>query len=59
MSHTDLDKMVYLAYRHIFKDNLAKLRKRNKIRIVVEKRKDHVNDEQFTDSMDAEKTCRI
>jgi hypothetical protein len=59
MSHTDIDKkMVYLAYRDIFKDKLAKLRKRNKIRNVVEKHKDHAR-KQFTDSIDAEKTCRI
>jgi hypothetical protein len=43
MSDIDLDKgMVYLAYRDIFKDKLAKLRKRNKIRNVVEKHKDHI-----------------
>ena len=38
MSDSDLDKkMVYLAYRDIFKDKLAKLRKRSKVRNVVEK----------------------
>jgi hypothetical protein len=60
MSESDLDKkMVYLAYRDIFKDNLAKLRKRNKVRNVVEKHKDHLHHKQLVDSMDAEKTCRI
>lgn len=38
MLYSDLDKeMVYLAYRDIFKDKLAKLRKRNKVRNIVEK----------------------
>ena len=60
MSDTNLDReRVYVAYRAIFKDKLAKLRKRNKIRNVVEKYKDHVHHKQLTDSMDAEKTCRI
>jgi hypothetical protein len=60
MSDSDLDKkMVYLAYRDIFKDKLAKLRKRNKVRNVVEKHKDHLHHKQLADSMDLEKTCRI
>ncbi|KFY82833.1 hypothetical protein V498_08439 [Pseudogymnoascus sp. VKM F-4517 (FW-2822)] len=60
MSDSDLDKkMVYLAYRDIFKDKLAKLRKRNKVRNVVEKHKDHLHHKQVADSMDLEKTCRI
>ena len=43
MSDSDLDKeMVYLAYRNIFKDKLAKLRKRSEVRNVVEKHKDHL-----------------
>jgi hypothetical protein len=59
-SHSDLDKqMVYLAYRDIFKDTLAKLRKRKKVRNVVEKHKDHLHHKQLADSMDSEKTCRI
>jgi len=52
-------KMVYLAYRDIFKDRLAKLRKRSKVRSVVEKHKDHLHHRQLADSMDSEKTCRI
>jgi hypothetical protein len=60
MSDPDLDKkMVYLAYRDIFKNKLAKLRKRNKVHNVVEKHKDHVHHKQFADSMDSEKACRI
>jgi hypothetical protein len=60
MSDSDLDKkMVYLAYRDIFKDKLAKLRKRGKVRNVVEKHKDHLHHKQLADSMDSEKTCRI
>ncbi|KAF4631565.1 hypothetical protein G7Y89_g6566 [Cudoniella acicularis] len=60
MSDTYLDKeRVYVAYRDIFKGKLAKLRKRNKIRNVVEKHKDHFHHKQLTDSMDADKTCRI
>ena len=60
MSDSDLDKkIVYLAYRDIFKDKLAKLRKRNKVRNVVEKHKDHLHHKQLADSMDSEKTCRI
>ncbi|CZR68383.1 uncharacterized protein PAC_18282 [Phialocephala subalpina] len=57
MSDTDLDKeRVYVVYRELFKDTLAKLRKGSKFRNVVEKHKDHVH---LTDSMDTEKTCRI
>jgi hypothetical protein len=52
-------KMVYLAYRDIFKDKLAKLRKREKVRNVVEKHKDHLHHKQLADSVDSEKTCRI
>ncbi len=60
MPDSDLDKkMVYLAYRDIFKDKLAKLRKRSKVRNVVEKHKDHLHHKQLADSMDSEKTCRI
>jgi hypothetical protein len=60
MSDSDFDKkMVYLAYRDIFKDKLAKLRKRNKVRNVVEKHEGHLHHKQLTDSMDSEKTCRI
>ncbi|OBT45139.1 hypothetical protein VE00_04296 [Pseudogymnoascus sp. WSF 3629] len=60
MSDSDLDKkVVYLAYRDYFKDKLAKLRKRNKVRNVVEKYKDHLHHKQLADSMDSEKTCRI
>jgi len=60
MSDSDFDKeMVYLAYRDIFKDKLAKLRKRGKVRSVVEKHKDHLHHKQLADSMDSEKTCRI
>ncbi|RDL39422.1 uncharacterized protein BP5553_03762 [Venustampulla echinocandica] len=60
MSDTDLDKrIVYLAYRDIFKDKLAKLRKRSKIRKVVEKHKDHLYYEQSAVSVDTRKTCRI
>ena len=60
MSVSDLDKkMVYLAYRDIFKDKLAKLRKRKKVRNVVEKHKGHLHHKQLTDLMDSEKTYRI
>jgi hypothetical protein len=59
MSNTDLDKRMVLAYRGIFKGKLAKLRKRNKVRDVVEQHKDHFHHKQLTDSMDTEKTCRI
>ena len=61
MSGSDhLDKqMVYLAYRDIFKDGLAKLRRPNKVRNVVEKHKDHLHHKQLADSMDSEKTYRI
>ena len=60
MLDSDLDKkMVYLAYCDIFKDQLAKLRKRNKVRNVVEKHKDYLHYKQLADSMDSEKTCRI
>jgi len=59
-SDPDLDKqMVYLAYRDIFKDTLAKLRKRKKVRNVVEKHKDHLHHKQLADSMDLEKICKI
>lgn len=60
MSDTDLDqKMVYLAYRDVFKDRLAKLRKPKKVRNVVEKHKHHFHHKQLADSMDSDKTCRI
>ncbi|KAH7386604.1 hypothetical protein BKA64DRAFT_147182 [Cadophora sp. MPI-SDFR-AT-0126] len=60
MSDSDLDKkLVYLAYRDIFKDKLAKLRKRNKIRNVMEKHEDHLYHTQLAGSMDSEKLCRI
>ncbi|KAH6675970.1 hypothetical protein B0J14DRAFT_561664 [Halenospora varia] len=60
MSDTDLDKeRVYVAYREIFKDTLAKLRKRSKIRNVVEKPKYHIHHKKLTDSIDTDKTCRI
>ncbi|XMA13706.1 hypothetical protein WAI453_006497 [Rhynchosporium graminicola] len=65
MSDSDLEmKMVYLAYRDIFKDKLvkdklAKLRKRSKVRSVVEKHKDHLHHKQFADSTDLNKICRI
>ncbi|KAF7866868.1 hypothetical protein EAF04_005709 [Stromatinia cepivora] len=60
MSDSDLDKkMVYLAYRDIFRDKLAKLRKRNKVRNVAEKHKGHLHHKQLADSMDSEKTCRM
>jgi hypothetical protein len=60
MSDSDLDKkMVYLAYRDIFKDKLAKLRKRSKVRNVVEKHKDHLHHKQLADSTDSKKICKI
>ena len=60
MSDSDLNKeIVYLAYRDIFKDNLVKLRKRGKVRKVVEKHKDHLYYKQLADLIDSEKTCRI
>jgi len=60
MSDSDLDKqMVYLAYRDIFKDQLAKLRKRRKIRNIMEKHKDQLYYKQLADLMDLEKACRI
>jgi len=60
MSDSDLDKeTVYLAYRDIFKGNLAKLRKRAKVRNVVEKHKDHLHHKQLADSVDSEKVCNI
>ena len=60
MSDSDLDKMgVYLAYRDIFKNRLAKLRKRSKVRNVVEKHKDHLHHKQPADSTDSKKICRI
>jgi hypothetical protein len=44
MSDSDLDKeVVYLAYRNIFKGQLAKLRKLRRVRNVVEKHKDHLH----------------
>ena len=43
MLDSELDnKIVYLAYRDIFKNKLAKLRKRNKVHNVVEKHKDYL-----------------
>jgi hypothetical protein len=60
MSDSDHDKtMVYLAYRDIFKDRLAKLRKRSKVRNVVEKHKDHLHHKQLADSIDSKKICKI
>jgi hypothetical protein len=60
MSDSDLDKkMVYLAYHDIFKDKLAKLRKRGKVRNFVEKHKDHLHHKQLAGSTDSEKICRI
>lgn len=60
MSDSDLDKeTVYLAYRDIFKGNLAKLRKRAKIRNVVKKHKDHLHHKQLVDSVNSEKVCNI
>ena len=60
MLYSDLNKeVVYLAYRDIFKDKLAKMRKRNKVRNIVEKHKDHLHHKQLADSMDSEKICRI
>ncbi|PVH67513.1 hypothetical protein DL98DRAFT_543076, partial [Cadophora sp. DSE1049] len=48
MSDSEPDKkLVYLAYRDIFKDKLAKLRKRNKVRNVVEKHEDHLHHTQL------------
>ncbi|KAF8864480.1 hypothetical protein BDZ45DRAFT_684889 [Acephala macrosclerotiorum] len=58
--HTDLNKeLVYVAYRDIFKDQLAKLRRPRKVRNVVEKHKDHLHHKQLADSIDSEKTCKI
>ena len=60
MSVSDHDKkMVYLAYRDIFKDRLAKLRKPSKVRSVVEKHKDHLHYQQLVDSTDLKNICRI
>lgn len=60
MSDSDLDKeVVYLAYRNIFKGQLAKLRKLRRVRNVVEKHKDHLHYKQFADSMGSEKACKI
>ncbi|KAF8853500.1 hypothetical protein BDZ45DRAFT_76595 [Acephala macrosclerotiorum] len=60
MADSDLDReMVYLAYRDIFKGGLAKMRKRGKVRNVVEKHKDHLHHKQLADLMDSEETCRI
>jgi hypothetical protein len=60
MSDSDLDKeKVYLAYRDIFKGNLAKLRKPAKVRNVVEKHKEHLHHAQLADSVDSEKVCNI
>jgi hypothetical protein len=50
ISDSDFDKMVYLTYRDIFKDKLAKLRKRSK---------DHLHHKQLANAIDLEKTCRI
>lgn len=52
-------KMVYLAYRDIFKDNLAKLRKRSKVRNVVKKHEDHLHHKQLADQIDSDKICNI
>ena len=44
MSNLDLHKeVVYLAYRDIFKDKVAKLRKRSKVHNVVERHRDHLH----------------
>ncbi|OBT74273.1 hypothetical protein VF21_07416 [Pseudogymnoascus sp. 05NY08] len=60
MSDSNLEtKMVYLAYRDVFKGELAKLRKPKKVRNVLEKHKDHFHHRQLADTMDLEKTCRI
>ncbi|KFX99920.1 hypothetical protein V490_01571 [Pseudogymnoascus sp. VKM F-3557] len=60
MSDSNLDKkMVYLAYRDVFKGRLAKLRKRKKVWNVVEKHKDHLHHRQLADTINSEKTCRI
>jgi hypothetical protein len=60
MSDLDLDKkIVYLAYRDIFKDKLAKLRKRSKVCNVVEKHKDHLHHKQLANSIDLMKIYRI
>lgn len=60
MSDLDLDKKkVYLAYRNIYKDKLAKLRKRSKVRNLVEKHKDYFHHKQLADSIDSKKICRI
>jgi hypothetical protein len=60
MSDSDLDKeTVYLAYRDIFKGNLAKLRRRAKVRNVVEKHKNHLHHKQLADSVNSEKVCSI
>ncbi|KAG9231369.1 hypothetical protein BJ875DRAFT_122408 [Amylocarpus encephaloides] len=56
MPNTDLDKsMVYFAYRDIFKGNLARLRKQNKIRRVVRAHKDKA----LAVPYDTNKICRI
>ena len=60
MSDSNIEKkMVYLAYRDVFKGELAKLRKPKKVRNVVEKHIDHLHYRQLADIMDLEKTCRI
>ncbi|PMD31128.1 hypothetical protein L207DRAFT_592059 [Hyaloscypha variabilis F] len=60
MSDTELDReMVYVAYRDVFKGKLAQLRKRPKVRNVVEKHKNHLHHKQLADSMDSEKTYKI
>ncbi|OBT59816.1 hypothetical protein VE03_10700 [Pseudogymnoascus sp. 23342-1-I1] len=60
MSDSNIDKkMVYLAYRDVFKGSLAKLRKRKRVRVVVERHKDHLHRKQLADTMNLEKTCRI
>jgi L-ascorbate metabolism protein UlaG (beta-lactamase superfamily) len=60
MSDSDLDKeVVYLAYRDIFKGQLAKLRKPRRVHNVVKKHKDHLHHKQLADSMSSEKACKI
>ncbi|KFY23471.1 hypothetical protein V491_02522 [Pseudogymnoascus sp. VKM F-3775] len=60
MSDSNIEKkMVYLAYRDVFKGELAKLRKPKKVRNVVEKHTDHLHHRQLADTMDLEKTCKI
>ncbi|KAL5344763.1 hypothetical protein ACLOAV_010160 [Pseudogymnoascus australis] len=60
MLDSNLDKkMVYLAYRDVFRGKLAKLRKRKKVRNVVEKHKGHLHHRHLADTINSEKTCRI